>query len=117
MNKDDIREAYVDLCVELGFDGNTSNNGDWGDQYPGGDDHFDSPVDIANEPIALVERSRYGQVWVTLHSSLDDACRANTNQEYAEDWTFPDIIDLRTGDHYEVEYRAVAVKVPREVSA
>lgn len=111
-----IRDDYVELCIEYGYNGNTSDNGDWGDQYEvnHSDDHFASPVDIETEPIVLIERSRYGQVWITLHSTLDDACQANTNQEYAEDWQYPTIIDLRDGQHYEVEYRAIAVAIRKE---
>lgn len=113
MSKDELRDAYVDLCIDLGYAGNTGPNGDWGDQYEvnHSDDHFANPCDIQTEPIVMIERSRYGQVWVTLHATIEDACKANSNQEYAEDWQYPEIIDLETGQHYAVEYRAVAVEV------
>ena len=50
---------------------------------------------------ALVETSSYGQTYVTLHQSADDAVRAHYSQESAEDWTLRSIIDVWTGDEYE----------------
>lgn len=103
-----MAEAYADLCVDNGYEGNTGPNGDWGDQ---GSSFYQNPVDIEHEPIVLIETSPYGQVWITLHRTLADACRANTHQEYAEDWMFPKLYDLRRDKWYEVEYRATAVPV------
>ena len=105
-------DAYIDLCVDNGFDGNTGPNGDWGDC--GDSDHFANPVDIVDEPIVLIEHSQYGQVWITLHSTLEAACKANTDQEYAQDWTFPTIVDIAHDRHYEVEYRQMAVPIRTE---
>jgi len=104
----EMTNEYINLCVDHGHNGNTDPNGDWGDQK---DDHFDNPVDLDDEPIVLIEHSKYGQVWITLHSTLQAACNANVNQEYADDWLYPTIVDIRNGRHYEVEYGARAVPI------
>lgn len=104
--------AYIDLCVDHGYDGNA-----WGDQNTTiATNHFDNPVDLDDKPIVLIEHSKYGQVWITLHPTLETACNANVNQEYADDWLYPTIVDIRTGRHYEVEYRAVAVPIKEGAS-
>jgi hypothetical protein len=49
---------------------------------------------------ALVERSKYGQTWVTLHATPQDAADYHDGQEYVEDWGDYELFDLDTGDSY-----------------
>jgi hypothetical protein len=86
--------------------------GQWGDiDYPGNTDHADDPRDIRGGvealPFALVERSSYGQTWITLHETADDAVSYHEGQEYAEDWRVDDLIDICNGQHYRLSARAV----------
>jgi hypothetical protein len=112
---------YVRLCHELDWSGDIRDPKAWGDMYEvnGTDDHFDNPRCIEGYPsdvgrFMLCERSRYGQKWVTLFDSIDEAAAANVNQEYAEDWFDAIIVDLATGAQFDIEYRAVAIPRPRE---
>ena len=113
--KEEMYAAYVQMAVvDYGYNGNVGPNGDWGDQ---GEDHFASPVDIDTEPIMLIEYSKYGQTWITLHPTLQAACDANVNQEYADDWQYPTIYDVAHDVWYEVEYLARAVPIKEGANA
>lgn len=86
--------------------------GMWGDvDVPGNTDHVDDPRDASpcDYPFVLIERSHYGQTWITLWSSADEAVLYHEGQEYAEDWRVDRLVDLRT----ETEYRLSAVPVVR----
>ena len=105
---------YVRLCQDLGFRGDIRDRNAWGDQLP--NDLFQDAADICGYPsdigrFALVEHSRYSQIWVTLHNSLDEAAEQNVKQEYAEDWIGATITDLACGVVYDVELRGVAVPI------
>jgi hypothetical protein len=83
--------------------------GVWGDlDYPSNTDHVADPRDAdADETFVLVERSHYGQTWITLWDSADAAAQYHEGQEYAEDWRLDRLVDLRT----ETEYRLSAVPI------
>lgn len=61
----------------------------------------------------MVETSRFGQEWITMFDSPDNAVRAHFHQEYREDWTLEVIVDLVTGQLYDIEPTAVAIRVDR----
>jgi hypothetical protein len=102
-----ILRRYVRLVAEVYPD---RPAGTWGDlDYPRNTDHVEDPHDLnpCENPFVLVERSHYGQTWITLWSSADEAVQYHESQEYAEDWRVDRLVDLRT----DTEYRLSAVPV------
>ena len=73
-----------DTAVDLPYDDPVANHA-VGDLEP--DDRF-----------ALVESSRYGQVWVTAWATAEAAANYRINQEYAEDWSIQELVNLATGE-------------------
>lgn len=92
------QEAYIDLCNQWQIAPGTD------------DDHNFAPEVTDIDRYVLVETSRYGQTWVTTHASPDAAAQAHASQEYAEDWTCELIVDLLTGNEYELVVAARAVQ-------
>lgn len=66
----------------------------------------------------LVEYNvRSPQHWITLHADPNDAVSMHFAQEYAEEWMIETLMDLRDGQLYDIEYRAVAIPaaaIPQE---
>lgn len=87
--------------------------GQWGDievshqQYS----HVTRPRDLAGAPYVLVETSRYGQTWITIWASPEAAANYHVNQEYADDWDLAELVDIRTGDQFQIELKPVVTKV------
>jgi len=73
--------------------------------------YTDRPVWNPDTPFLMVEKNRKSEppYWLTMHRTADDAVDAHVNQEYAEDWELETLVDLRTGDTYDLEVRARAV--------
>lgn len=107
---------YIRLCMDLGWCGGAPRDErSWGDTAEGS--HYESPRKISYPTTGrfmLVERGRYGKTWVTLHDGARAAGEANVNQEYAEDWTDAEVIDLANGQHYQIEHRPVLVPLRSE---
>lgn len=98
--------AYIELCYEHG-----KPVGKWGETWSEGDNYSRPDGDILTTPYALVETSRYGQVWITLHASPDAAAEAHVRQEYVEDWEVHICTGLILGDAYSIEYKPIVRKV------
>lgn len=83
--------------------------GEWGEIERGNNDNVESPrdTDLIAHPFVLVETSRYGQTWITLHADADAAVDYHVNQEYADDWTIQRITDLRDLTEYRLTAKAV----------
>lgn len=50
----------------------------------------------------LIEENVRGGYWLTTHRSPDDALDYNRGQDYAADWTPDELVDLETGDRYQL---------------
>lgn len=66
------------------------------------------PFDM-DTPFVLVETSTYGQTWITLHKTAQDAADAHVGQEYQEDWNVELLKNFRTGEEFDVVLSARAV--------
>jgi hypothetical protein len=97
----EMEATYRSLCDDWGWDID-----EWGDQ---GSNHFDDPDGIIFKMVVLIETSRYDQIWITLHETAQAAAIAHDWQEYSDDWSCRDILDLRTGTQYEIRPQAVEV--------
>lgn len=108
---------YWRLVNEYDYPGGLRDG--WGeDRERGRNNHYADIAEIEGYPSdtgrwVLIENSRYGQVWITLWNSPDEACSHHAGQEYAEDWTDAMLYDLSNGDWYAVEMRAVAKRIER----
>jgi hypothetical protein len=107
LEKLQILRRYVSLVNEVYEE---RQPGEWGDiDTDGRNDHVDDPreVDIVARPFVFVETSHYGQTWITLWSDPDEAVDYHANQEYAEDWRFDRLVDLRDLSEYSLAAKAV----------
>lgn len=59
----------------------------------------------------LIEAHRRGGHWLSRHGSVDEAAVYHWDQEYAQDWSIVQVVDLRNGDRYEQGRTATLVKV------
>lgn len=57
-------------------------------------------------PYVLIETSHYGQTYVTLHASADEAIEYHVNQESAEDWRIDRLVDVRDMTEYRMSAKA-----------
>lgn len=88
--------------------------GQWDDVDP--NDHIDRPDDLADlaaRPFVMRESSRYGQTWITLWPSPEEAAAYHFGQEYAEDWEIDELFDLRNGDRFHVDVKPIVTKEVR----
>lgn len=100
---------HVDEYLPMSLD-ELDENGD----HPGLDPHhYDRTGSILAKPYMLVERHRNYGIWITRWEDLDKAGNYHTNQEYAEDWAFEALIDLRTDARYELRpwYKITRIEV------
>jgi hypothetical protein len=70
----------------------------------------DSLAVIVARPVVLIERNVRGSNpphYITLHADPESAGRYHFGQEYQSDWSIVDIVNVVTGDVYDIEVRPV----------
>lgn len=64
-----------------------------------------------NDRFLLVERStRDDRFWLTSHATVEDAGRYHMSDEYMEDWSIEVVIEIDTGEEFDVELEPHAKK-------